>query len=189
MGLLVTALISGRALVKIAILGIALSLLFIPQLLPDKLSSRLEGTAINNSDDFEAEVSADIRKQIWSAAITMSFSNPLGVGLGAFKRKIEEYGGPTGRDAHNMYLLVSSEMGAGGLLILLGLIFQMFKRGLKGVYCARDEISKKAGLALTGGMTALVVTNLFSATIRDVSVFGYAWVLAAIVYQATPKRS
>lgn len=115
----------------------------------------------------------------------MTLSNPLGVGLGGFQQRIGEYCSATGRDAHNAYLLISSEMGLASLLIFLGLILQLFKRGWQGIYRGGEEVSRKAGLALVGGMFALLLTNFFSATLRETAVFSYVWVLAAIVFRAS----
>jgi hypothetical protein len=36
-------------------------------------------------------------------------------------------------------------------------------------------------------MASLVTTNLFSATVRNGSVFGYAWILAAIIARTTTE--
>lgn len=183
--LLVAASLSRRLSVNLVVWCLAGIILVVPTIVPDKLASRFEGKDMpGNADTQEAEVSAKSRLAIWQGAMSMIMSNPLGVGFGGFPLKIGEYGGPDKKDAHNMYLLVWAEMGLVGLLIFLALLFQLGKRGWQNIHRGEDPISFRIGLALVGGLAGLVFVNFFSVTMRDGSVFGYLWILAALAYKA-----
>jgi O-antigen ligase len=79
----------------------------------------------------------------------------LGIGAGTFVINLSQHAG-TGyiiEPAHNLLLLISSELGLGGALILIGLFLTI----LRGVWKARSPQAVLLGAALVG----LAVTGLF----------------------------
>lgn len=182
--ILVSVWFSKKKSTKFLILAFfAVALLLLPSFIPEKLSARFAGQDMHGSEGTdEAEVSSNVRLAIWAAGVQLCLSNPLGVGIGNFQSQIGEYGGPAFRDAHNMYLLVCAEMGWLGLFVYLILLYQLYRRAREGLICSgTDRISIMAGQALAGATLALIFTNMFSATLRDIWVFGYLAILAAII--------
>lgn len=188
-GLVVVSSLSRQTLVKLAVWGLAVLMLAAPVFLPDKLTSRFEGKDMQGTDSREAEASAEGRTIIWEGALSMVLSNPIGVGFGAFPLKIGEYGGLAKRDAHNMYLLVLAEMGYLGLLIFLAMLYRIGERGWQSLSHNDDYMARRVGLALVGGLAGLMVANFFSATMRDGTVSGYLWIMAAMAYKVREPRT
>jgi len=189
-GLFVASVFSRSWFTRALMFGLLVVGIVSPSLLPEKVVSRFAGHDIQGSQESdEAAVSMAGRYEIWNAGLAMGLSNPLGVGLGEFSNRIGRYGGPEQRDAHNLYLLVWTEMGIAGAVVLVALMVQLLLRGLAGC-SVNDPISRLAGIGLTGAVCALVVTNLFSVSLRDVAVFGYAMILAAVIRRdASPDAS
>jgi len=180
-GLLVTSYVTSLNFKLLIAFIITLMLVFSPSFLPEKVALRFSGQDMHGLESNEADVSFTTRIEIWHAAVRMSIFNPLGVGMDSFKERVGEYGGPALRDAHNVYLLVAAETGLLGIVLFVKLILHLLKRGLAAQKNKEDVISKIAGQALLGSLAALIFTNFFSVTMRDMRVFGYIGVLAAII--------
>jgi O-antigen ligase len=185
-GLVAAGTFSRSRFSKVLVWGLLIAGLVSPTLLPDKVSSRFAGHDLLGQQTNEAAVSMEGRYEIWNAGVAMGLSNPLGVGLGEFHNRIGQYGGPEQRDAHNLYLLVWAEMGFFGVAVLLVLMLQLFLRGQVGSRSGNDPISKLAGIGLMAAVIALLVTNFFSVSVRDIAVFGYVWVLAGVIRRVNP---
>lgn len=185
LAILVAGFFSRNFFIKCGMVLLFIIPFFTFSLLPDKLIARFEGEDMNRSGDSEAQISSENRFRIWSGAIKMTFSNPLGVGMDRFKKEIGNYGGLPGRDAHNAYLLIAAENGFAGLIIFLLLLWHLLKRGWNSMALSNDKNSQIAGLALFSAILALAFMNFFSVTMRDANVFGYCWILAAIAYNKT----
>ncbi len=80
------------------------------------------------------EISVKSRMGIWKKSFTSILKNPiLGVGIGNFPVVLNEdiSTAKKGASAHNLYLDVTSEMGFLGLIILLLIFWQIFKKSIK----------------------------------------------------------
>ncbi len=80
------------------------------------------------------ELSVKSRIGIWRASFQSILKNPiLGVGIGNYPVVLDEdiSAAKKGASAHNLYLDVASEMGLIGLIILLLVFWQIFKKSLK----------------------------------------------------------
>lgn len=183
LGLLLAASLSQKKIIKVTVWGLTLAIIVSPALLPEKLMSRFEGKNMSgNENDMEAKISMSARSEVWKASFPMILSNPIGVGLDGFQREIVNYGGPR-MDAHNIYLRVWGEMGTQGLLVFLGLIFHLFKRGWQGSRARENGFENLVGTALVGCILALCITNMTSTTMLNSLVVSYIGVLAAVSYQ------
>ena len=192
------------ALVAMAALGFAA---FNPSLLPAGIRYRLDTTFQGGSDpleDYESarvedlDASSAARLLVWQGGIEMVKANPiLGVGFGLFPSVITSYVSAKElkdvRDAHNAYLITAAELGVPALLLLLvnfGLLFWLANR----VYRRHpDPFVHATALGYLGGLSGLLVANMFGSRLNTTEVAGYVWVLAALMARAdvdlTKERS
>jgi O-antigen ligase len=80
------------------------------------------------------ELSVKSRMGIWKTSFKSILKHPLlGVGIGNYPVVLDEdiSAAKKGASAHNLYLDIASEMGLLGLIVLLLIFWQIFKRGWK----------------------------------------------------------
>ncbi len=181
-GAAITASLSKRAVVRVASWGAIVFLFIAPEILPEKILGRFQGTLKETQHQGQAmddrlERSSQKRVEIWRGAMEMAKDHPLfGVGLDAFKVEIEKYvdlDRTTVRDAHNIYLQVAAELGIPGLLLFLAILYHIIRVGW---LASRDVIR----LGLVGGIASLMVANFFSGTMDDTHIMGNLWILTGL---------
>ena len=96
--------------------------------------------------DYEEDATAMQRIDLWKAGIRIFLDHPIfGVGVDQYGRAFEsgyrpaDYRGATA--AHSIFIQAAAELGAGGLFILLLLLFVLFKRNWE-----TRRLYRKAGL-------------------------------------------
>ena len=165
LALLLSALVviwfGARKLLSFGVVG----LVALPFVLPDNIIARF--TSISNL----ADTSTSYRLNIWRGTMNMLKDFwPLGIGLGIdnFQHIYPLYGGVYAPHAHSLYFQVLSEMGIGGLILLICLcgsilvsLYLAFRRSKKNM--ARKD--KWFALFLLGGILAFLIQG----------VFDYAW--------------
>lgn len=80
------------------------------------------------------ELSVKSRMQIWKSSFESILEKPLlGVGIGNYPVVLNEEisAAKRGASAHNLYLDITSEMGLLGLIVLLLIFWQIFKKSIK----------------------------------------------------------
>ena len=70
--------------------------------------------------------SVETRKEIYTDALEIFLSHPLGVGVGAFPSIRKQTFGRS-QDTHNLYLEVATNLGVQGLILFTALIIAMFR--------------------------------------------------------------
>jgi putative inorganic carbon (HCO3(-)) transporter len=180
-----------RKLLFVCAVFLGLLALANPVLLPAGIRYRMGMTVVEHAPGFEhgaitesLEGSAATRIEIWRGAVKMIKAHPWwGVGYGAFPRFIPRYTDVrVGHlDAHNSYLLIASEMGVPTLLVFL-LILCMVWHYTRWLYRHTEDRSMKAmALGFLGGLTGLLVANIFGSRMDAQVVSGYFWVLSGLI--------
>lgn len=196
-GLMGLAFFKNKALFVLACLGIGFALLN-PWILPEGIRYRLETTFKDQNqlaspyatgiEDLQQELdpSAGLRLVIWQGAMDMIKERPwLGVGLGRFQREIMEYAPlDRPRDAHNAYLITAAELGVPALAFFLITVLMMF-RITRTVYRRHaDPFIRTTALGFLGGLSGLLMANMFGSRMNTSEVSGYFWILAALMARA-----
>jgi O-antigen ligase len=195
-GLLGLAYFKRRTLALVATAALALVAIN-PWLLPAGIRYRLDATFESQSEPLgeyssvtveELDSSSAGRLVIWQGGLEMVKANPfLGVGFGLFPDTIGSYTATElnkVRDAHNAYLITAGELGLPGFVLLLanfGLLFWV----ASAVYRRHpDSFFHATALGFLGGLSALLMANMFGSRLNTTEVASYIWVLAALMARA-----
>jgi O-antigen ligase len=191
LGLVLTlALMRRTTLAAITAAGI-MAAWMMPEILPERVATRFESTVVEETANVledAVETSAAQRIRNWKAALTAIASQPLGVGLGQFKNVIGAYGGVSGLDAHNVFLLVGVELGLPGLALVVTLFVAMMTSAWRARR-AEDAFTQTMASAVLATIAAAVVVNLFGSRLMQDQPSTYLWVLTAMVTRADGARS
>lgn len=126
--------------------------------------------------------STESRFVIWTAAGELIAERPWGIGLNHFKREIGRFAPRyAGMDAHNNYVLITTEAGFLGSVALLVLIFSLFRLGLRATKASPAIESRVVGVGFTLSVTAVAMGNIYGSRFFDGDVMGNFWILAALV--------
>lgn len=176
---------------KLVFIGLALLIAVVannPELLPQGTQQLLGRTLAREGADLQESLdrSAAMRIKLWDAALLMIQDEPLlGVGHGLAPRFVGVYNPEVGhRDVHNMYLLIAAEMGIPALLVFLWILGVVIRETLRLYRRTPDRFFRGVALGFTAGLGGLLVANLFGSRIASFEIFGYFWILAAIVMRA-----
>lgn len=181
-GLTVTVFLWNRKVFFFIYAPVVLLLVFNPQFLPGVLVGRMQNT-IQQDGTFDS--STQNRIEVWKAAARMIRAHPfVGVGYGNFQWHVGDFGLPThvrGIDAHNTYLLYAAEMGipAAGCFILILLI--CWRKGLFVWHWTHDRFFKAAAAGFLGGLTGLIVSNMFGSRLNSNEIVFQFWILIAVM--------
>lgn|GEM_PF-3357659 len=144
----------------------------------------------SNSD----EVLVEKRVDIWKAGLKMMWENPLaGVGPGNYQVLAEERVANMGRQvaAHNIFVLIGSENGVPGLLILLGIIgscFFLHIRVRKAMSLTlHGQNFGSSSIFLTLSFVGLLVNGFFYNAIY-LEVFFWLCALSVALYQISAQE-
>lgn len=117
----------------IFLLAFPTSSLILSQSYQDGGDGALAFKRVKSITDLE-ELSVKSRIGIWKTSFKSILKHPLlGVGIGNYPVVLDEdiSAAKKGASAHNLYLDIASEMGLLGLIVLLLIFWQIFKRGWK----------------------------------------------------------
>ena len=165
---------------------------------PDNTGNVEEGTAADTAPE---GVSVVKKRWIeWQPALNMLADNlPLGVGAGAYQRKIGEaqyYGAlpnlnKTEPDTNNLYLVIGASLGLLGLISLLSFMLHFGYMASNLWLRAQGALQRSLVAGLYGAVIGIWATNLFtSLLVRGVAII-WAFIFAAIyvIFCETPKES
>ncbi len=97
----------------------------------DRLWERMD--ALMSGTDYNLSSTGDSRLAIWSNAIDLMIRRPiLGVGIGQFSTALGTLTDGPWKTAHNSFFQIGVELGVGGLIAFLGMIYFTFKTSLRG---------------------------------------------------------
>lgn len=155
--------------------------------LPETVLNRIEGTQVENSEGEEQlDESSESRFVIWEAAYdNLILDNPFGIGLNEFKIRIDPYMPEWihARDAHNSFVLITTEAGILGLIAFLLLLFRMYYVG--GMIKKNTELEhvRMLGEGYQLMVIAVVLGNVYSSTFRSPEIMGNYWILSALIHK------
>ncbi len=136
----------------------------------------------------ELDKSAGMRVIIWRSAGQMIQEHPwFGVGLTRFPIKIQEYMPAAYSkyiDAHNAYIITAAEMGIPACVIFLLTILTLFYVTSVVRTHHPDAFIRTTALGFLGGLSGLLMANMFGSRLNSIEVSGYFWILAALMARA-----
>lgn len=159
--------------------------------LPETVIERIEQTqAVDDSGEKKFDNSTESRLVIWENAFTIIQDNPGGIGLNEFQDRIDPYlpSWIHARDAHNQFVLVTTENGIIGVLALLYLIWSCYRMG-HFMSKKDDHDIKMLGEAYKLMVIAVVIGNLYSSTFYSPELMGNFWILSALIARASIKSN
>jgi len=123
--------------------------------------------------NYKQEHTAYARIDMWKVGAKMFLDHPLlGVGAGMYPQLYTSYGGWAGkwRVSHNTYVTAASELGIGGILAYLGLLWFTLKDNWRSYRKYLGEGSSSWMSAMAGALLvslcALVVGNMFQTVLH-----------------------
>ncbi len=176
--------------------GAIVFVLLNPYLLPPGIRYRLESTFKPKTqlvDPYNPESaegvldkSSAMRLLIWKAALGMVQKHPfVGVGFGEFKNALEHYSDEVHQiDAHNAYVILTAELGIPALVFFLTMLAMLMWFTGQVYYHHPDPFIKATALGFLGGLSGLLMANMFGSRLNSVEVAGYFWILAALMARA-----
>jgi hypothetical protein len=152
---------------------------------PETVVARLDTTTeqINSASGEQVlDKSTASRFVLWEGAAKLIAERPLGIGLNRFRseigRHVPEY---ANYDAHNGYVLTATEAGIFAPIIIVILLFCLFRLGYKVYRLDDSRDSAMYGSALMIATLGFACANLFGSRFFNGEVVGNYWILAALV--------
>ena len=162
---------------KKLLIGVAALLISWQTIVPTAVRERI--TMTYDSGTGELDHSAAERVDLWQDALSLISEHPVeGTGYDTyqFMHRVGPY-----TDTHDYYLKVFVEMGAIGVLVLLVVLFQLWRIGMELYRKADDWFLKALGFGLAAMVVCTTVANLFGDRWSYLQVNGFIWVLAGCV--------
>ncbi|HEV8586848.1 MAG TPA: O-antigen ligase family protein [Methylomirabilota bacterium] len=191
LGMAVALIAARRKGMACAALALGIVLLgVVPEILPERVTARFEETVLDEGQaggeslEESLEPSAAARITQWKSALAAIASNPIGVGFGRFKGVIGGYGGISGLDAHNFFLLVGVEFGVAGMALAIALFGKMAADAWAVATGATDPFVRAFGCAACAMILAAVIVNCFGSRLMQDQPSTYLWALAAMSARA-----
>lgn len=148
-----------------------------------KMTSQSEESGAVPSADGEQQYdeSTESRFLIWEGAAQLIAERPWGVGLNHFKREIGAYA-PTFRnmDAHNFYVLITTEAGLIGPVATLALLFGLYRLARRIKRLDQTDESQALGTGFMMSVLAVAMGNIYGSRFLDGDVMGNFWILAGL---------
>jgi O-antigen ligase len=149
---------------------------------PEGVIQRIEMTTRDDSGgETKLDESTESRFIIWEGAMKLIAEKPWGVGLARFRREIGKYAPAYHNyDAHNGYVLVTTECGLLGGFAMLWLIAGLYFLARRVEKLDDTEDTRLIGGAFTIAAIGVFCTNLFGSRIFNGEVMANFWALAGL---------
>lgn len=171
-----------------ALVVVVIALASAPFWAPDYLVDRIKGSKVESE---EAGVSVDnaseVRLMTWRAIIEVITHHPIdGVGFTGLSAVLPDVGAELGLtdikdSAHNTYLRMLSELGIGGLVVFVMLLWRTFALTLKAAKVAKRRFDRAIALGMGGAVASMAVSCAFGDRFWSPVVVSSFWVMAALV--------
>ncbi len=178
------------SLLAALVLTVTVSYTWLPDVVVDRIDFTFNKAHFNKNFEGVAgqfEGSAASRLVLAQGALRMFSESPIiGKGIGTLQYTIGNYMADLGYDknvvAHNMYLQILVELGLIGFLPFIYILYRSGKAGYQLYRTGMDTYMRNIGIAFFCCVCALAVSNLFGNRFFRISLTGYYWVLAAMVF-------
>jgi O-antigen ligase len=153
---------------------------------PNAMLQRIEMTSGGEEAAYSGaaqyDSSTESRWIIWQGAFQLIAESPWGIGFNQFKREIgrfaEQY---ANMDAHNAFVLYTTEAGLLGLTAMIVLILALLMMGLRLGRLAKTEEDLVLARAYPFCVLGVVMTNLYgSRFFANGEVMGNFWILSGL---------
>lgn len=171
------------------VLVLAIALVNYHAWLPDSVIQRIDMT-VQSKDvvpgqaaplNKELDTSTESRFIIWGGAAQLFIRNPWGIGLDNFHRRIGEYAPDyAGYDAHDYFVLTTTENGFVAPIALIALLLGLFRLGRQVERMGEAPESRLYGLTLWLGTLAVAMINLYGSRFVDGNLMSNFWILAGM---------
>ncbi len=182
---LVLALFRSKAMAALVIFAIANYAAWVPESVHQRVASTKQ---VDEYGMERLDESTESRAVIWSAAWELIKENPMGIGLNQFRDRIDPFMPDwiKARDAHNHFILITTESGWIGGLVLIILLLGLFGLGTRLYRLAGDETDAKVlALGYMGAWAGVIMGNLTHSVIYAGDVMGLFWILSGLVARYT----
>lgn len=187
LSLLVTSTLNIAKKHKILLVMLVILLFNASLWLPDTVLDRIQDTQVENADGEEQlDDSSESRFVIWQAAYDhLIVEHPFGIGLNEFKTRIDPYMPEwiKARDAHNSFVLITTEAGAIGVIAFILLLIRMYYIGGVIKKHSYDNNVKMLGEGYQLTVIAVVLGNIYSSTFYSPEIMGNFWILSALIHK------
>jgi len=150
--------------------------LSLPVIMPVSVVERF--TSIGASEDTR-DKSASSRFEFWEVAFDKTAESPI-VGWGYRSWQSSEINS-TGMDTHNYFVKIMVEGGAIGLLLVIMLLFSIYKLSRKNYKLATNSVHKSIALAVLLSTIGLCIGNMFGDRFSHYSVIFIYWTMVGIL--------
>lgn len=182
---------------------VALALATFPYWAPETAVARLESTTQGEQTTSSAkpkegepegkyDESTESRFIIWEGAAQLIAERPWGIGLNHFKREIGTYAPRyKGMDAHNNYVLFTTEAGILGTISMVNLLIGLILLGRRVEKSDTTENARILGVGFTFASIAVCLGSIYGSRFFDGDVMGNYWALAALAarYSVLPREA
>lgn len=158
---------------------------WVPETVIERIEmTKAEPSASGAGDDGEQRFddSTESRFIVWEGAGQLILSRPWGIGFNHFKREIGAYVPPqlAGKDAHNFYVLFTTESGLVGPFAVVVLVLGLARLGRRVTRVDDSEESRALGVGYLVSLLAVVLGSIYGSRFLDGDVMANFWVLTAL---------
>jgi O-antigen ligase len=173
-------------------LVIAVVLLNFESWAPETVVGRIQSTEqkaedapakpVEGAGEGKYDESTESRFVIWTAAGQLIAERPWGIGLNHFKREIGTYAPRyQNMDAHNNYVLITTEAGLLGPVAMLVMLVSLLLLGRRTEKLNDSTEAKVLGVAFTMSVVGVMMGNIYGSRFFDGDVMGNFWIFTALV--------
>ena len=172
---------------------VAIALATFPYWAPETAVARLESTTQGEQassstpppkegePEGKYDESTESRFIIWEGAAQLIAERPWGIGLNHFKREIGTYAPRyKGMDAHNNYVLFTTEAGILGTISMVSVLIGLILLGRRVEKSDASDEARILGVGFTFAAIAVCLGSVYGSRFFDGDVMGNFWALAAL---------
>ena len=178
---LALALLRSKAMAALVVVAIVNYAAWVPESVHQRVAStkQVDEYGMERFDE-----STESRTVIWEAAWELIKDYPMGVGLNQFRDRIDPFMPDwiKARDAHNHFILITTESGWIGGAVLVFLLFGLLGLGARLYRMSGDDKDAKVlALGYMGAWAGVIMGNLTHSVIYAGEVMGLFWILSGLV--------
>ena len=140
-----------------------------------------------SAKDYNEDKTASARLRLWQAGIDMFIDHPLtGVGIYNFPVAWTTHYRPTGVGGatvvHNIFIEAASELGIGGLVVLLGVLIVLFKHNRRTrLLCRKHNINEPWYINFSHALDCSLIGFVVHGSFLTVLYYPHLYILSALI--------